>query len=108
MTVQNNIYRFNRSSKPDRPPKVPGLPIIGNLLEFGRDRLGTVQRYTYEYEDLVEVNMLFKKAVVLNHPDTIKHVLQDNNRNYAKIQKKRIQQIFGNGLLLKVSRLKYC
>jgi len=51
--------------------------------------------------DLVNLSIPTRQVVFINHPDGIKHVLQDNNKNYTKktIQFSSLRKITGNGLL---------
>lgn len=53
------------------------------------------------FGDLVNLSIPTRKVVFINHPDGIKHVLQDNNKNYNKntIQFSSLRKITGNGLL---------
>ncbi len=77
-----------------------GVPILGLLPELARDILGTY-RAAAQYGDLVELNMGLRKAFLVSHPDYIKHVLQDNYKNYTKgEQMDVIRPLLGNGLFL--------
>lgn len=53
------------------------------------------------FGDLVNLSILIRQVAFVNHPDGIKHVLQDNNKNYNKntIQFSSLRRITGNGLL---------
>jgi cytochrome P450 len=71
------------------PPTIAG----SNIREMVRDPLLFFKNIASEYGDIVCYRPAPEPAYLLNHPDYIRHVLVDNNRNYSKDT--RSNQIFG-------------
>jgi cytochrome P450 len=71
---------------------VPG--ILSNPLAY-------LQQSAHRYGDFVRFQAGPVTAVLINHPDAIKHVLVDNHRNYTKdtIQYNALSAVTGRGLL---------
>jgi cytochrome P450 len=63
------------------------------MREMVRDPLQFFQNIALQYGDIVCYRPAPEPAYLLNHPDYIRHVLVDNNRNYSKDT--RSNQIFG-------------
>ena len=83
-----------------RPPGPDGLPLIGNLHEFARDRLGFIERNAREYGDIVYTELAGEPVYQLFDPEAVRHVLVDNNENYVKGEFFQRQLGFlGEGLL---------
>jgi cytochrome P450 len=84
-----------------RPPGPPGLPLLGNLLEFGRDVLRYYDEWSRQYGDLVSLRLGAWPAVLLNHSDYAEYVLIKNHRNFIKFPFffRHVGAIFGQGLL---------
>jgi cytochrome P450 len=73
---------------------------FGFLAAFRRDPLGFLQQCQRQYGDVVEIRFWPWKTYVFTHPEHVKHILQDNHRNYWKglvIQK--VKRIAGEGLV---------
>lgn len=85
------------------PPGPKGHPILGTVREFQQDSLGTIVRLHQEYGDAVRLRFfLHFYGYVFFHPDHLKHILQDNNRNYTKMPSPTfqvMQPLIGYGLL---------
>jgi cytochrome P450 len=84
------------------PPGPKGFRQIAKLLEFGRDPLNFMLRFTREYGDLGYLGALGIHFYLINHPDLIEYVLVTNNKNFIKDKGLRLpslRKIFGNGLL---------
>ncbi len=72
-------------------PTRPGLPpgstkrhwLLGDLPEFQRDMLGLYAGMA-RLGDVTTVRFMWVDTFLLSHPDLVKHVLQDNNRNYVR------------------------
>jgi cytochrome P450 len=83
--------------------RVPGpkpLPLIGNLRYLRTDTHRALVRAREEYGDLVHFQVNNRHLYFAAHPDDVKYILVDNNRNYHKgrgIQKARA--LLGEGLL---------
>lgn len=93
----------SQESPESRPPSgglTPPSP-RGSLRQLVRDPLAYYLSLAREYGDLVCYRPAPEPAYLVNHPDYIKHVLVDNNRNYTKDT--YINQMFkaqvGDGLL---------
>ena len=72
-----------------QPPTITGT----NIREMVRNPLQFFQNIALQYGDIVCYRPAPEPAYLLNHPDYIRHVLVDNNRNYSKDT--RSNQIFG-------------
>lgn len=83
-----------------RPPGPPGLPILGNTLQYGRDPLGLLTRCAREYGDIVRLRLGFGTFHVLNHPDLVERVLRELADKVRKDELTRsISSILGQGLV---------
>lgn len=82
-------------------PGPRGLPVLGVMPELHRDRLRFVSDMAAQYGDLVQYNVLNIPLVQVNHPEAIRHVLQDNNKNYHKGFETvpTLEMTLGHGLL---------
>ena len=58
-------------------------------------------RCARQYGDVVRFQAGTVSAVFVNHPDAVRHVLQDNNHNYTKdtVQYNALSTVTGKGLL---------
>jgi cytochrome P450 len=75
-----------------------------NLLELmfasNSDPIKPFMDMQRQYGDIVRIDALGTVAHLLVHPEAIKYVLQDNNRNYPKSQTyEQLKQLLGNGLV---------
>lgn len=79
------------------PPGPQGLPVLGLIPYMRHDPLRFFLAVTRRYGDVISLgNQLY----VINHPDYLRYVLQDNNSNYVKgPQMNQIRLLFGNSLL---------
>ncbi len=84
-----------------RPPQAAGSPIIGSTRTFARDPIAFVMHAAAQ-GDVVEFRLGNRTFYLVNHPDGVKHVLQDNNQNYDKggFQIEILRRFIGEGLLL--------
>lgn len=92
--------------QPPRPnsrptvPLHPGLPLLGNTLDFLRDPLGILRTLRQRYDRIVHLRIGGRHQYLLLRPEDVKHVLQENHRNYGRSPAFQILKIFlGNGLL---------
>lgn len=77
------------------------LPIVGNLLEIRRDPLNYFVRTSRDYGDVIPIHMGIERILMINNPEYIKYVLQDNHRNYRKSKfYGKLRPILGDGMLL--------
>jgi len=85
---------------PRVPPGPRGYPIVGVLPHLRRDPLGTFLDAADRYGDLVHLKAGPYHGFLVSDPSGIKHVLQDNARNYHKSPLyDRLRDGLGNGLL---------
>lgn len=84
-----------------RPPGPRGHLLWGSLPDIQRDSLGFMRQITNQYGDIVHYRVGWVHSYLLNHPDYVKHVLQDNQKNYTKeiFSFKMLRWIVGYGLL---------
>jgi cytochrome P450 len=75
-----------------RTPPTYGRFPLGVLPEFRRDPLGLYVGLMQQYRDLVRLRFGPRYSYTLFHPELIKRVLVDNNKNYQR-------NAFGNELL---------
>jgi cytochrome P450 len=81
-------------------PIPTGAPLLGNMREFQRDRLGFLLRLRQEYGDMVHFQLFKSDIYLLSRPDMIKQVLVDHHKRYYKGRAyQRIRFALGNGLL---------
>lgn len=79
------------------PPGPKPPPIVGFLPMLRRDPLRFFTAMMMKYGDIV---MLGKGWYFLSHPDYVRQVLQENNRNYEKgVLVAPLKLLVGNGLL---------
>ena len=64
--------------------RTPPVAAGRNLRHLVRDPLGYFSAITAEYGDIVCYRPAPDTAYLINHPDFVRHVLVDNNRNYSK------------------------
>ena len=89
-----------RHQLPIVAPRVPGprgwfsgWPLLSQPLPF-------LENNFREYGDLVHLRLANFHIYVVAHPDGIKHVLQDNHRNYRKsVDYKLLARLLGQGLV---------
>jgi cytochrome P450 len=83
-----------------RPPGPRTLSPLSSATALQRDPVRFALEIWNRYGDVVNFRFLFWPAYVLYHPDYVKHVLQENHRNYNKNfpNMKAARELFGNGL----------
>ncbi len=81
-------------------PGPPGHVLLGNLLKVRQDRLKFLSDLTSQFGDVVRFRMGPKILHLINHPEYIKYVLEDNHKNYHKgIGLAQAKPLLGEGLL---------
>lgn len=82
------------------PPGPKGHPLFGLVDEFRRDMLGFYQRAKEEYGDVVRLRLLWVNTYAVTHPDAVRYILQENNRNYRRNRfvNDLIKRYLGRGL----------
>lgn len=76
----------SRAPRASRTAQAPGpdLGPLGLLRVLRDDPIGGMMRGKREYGDVVRFRLGPRSAYLLSHPDFIKYVLQDNNKNFDK------------------------
>src|SRR5438093_13063254 len=83
-----------------RPPGPRGYPFLGMLPQLRSNPIGVFLDAADRYGDLVHLKAGPYHGYLLSNPDDIKHVLQDNYRNYHKSPLyERLKDGVGEGLL---------
>src|SRR6185436_17769850 len=82
------------------PPGPRGVPILGMLPAIRRNPTAVFMKAAHRYGEVSFFKIGPRRGFLITNPSDIKHVLQDNARNYQKsplYQKLRLS--IGNGLL---------
>jgi len=84
--------------------KLPPTPkehwLFGSAYYFANDSIQFLEENCPKYQGIFRVTSRFEKVMVVYHPDYIKYVLQDNNRNYVKsFGYEVLKMLLGEGLL---------
>lgn len=82
-------------------PVITGREMLPHLARIQSDTLGFIMDTTRTAGDLVHFDLGITHAYLVNQPEAIKHILQDNHRNYSKdtIQYNALSTVTGRGLL---------
>uniref|UniRef100_UPI0035A9222D cytochrome P450 n=1 Tax=Mesorhizobium sp. LHD-90 TaxID=3071414 RepID=UPI0035A9222D len=90
-----------RRVKPSRPPGPRGVPLLGNILQFGRDQLGFLTQTQRMFGDLVSYDFAGWPTLLVNSSDDIEKVLVEDHRNFIKnrLVWRHVTALFGQGLL---------
>lgn len=80
------------------PPGPHGYPVLGVLPQVWRDPLQFFLRAGVEYGPVSRFEMGSKPFYLITGPEEVKHVLQDNHRNYRKGYD-QAKPLMGNGLV---------
>jgi cytochrome P450 len=81
-------------------PSAAGKFLLGNLGSYRRDPLGLFLNSALESPDIVRFRMGYAPLFLLVEPRYIKHVLQENQRNYVKgVSYESLRLLLGDGLL---------
>lgn len=89
------------------PPGPKGYPFIGNLLPFARDPFSFVLDSTREYGDFVGMELMGRRAVLVNSPAGVEQVLHRDFGNFIKnkFYWRHFTAVFGLGLVTSDGRL---
>ncbi len=81
--------------------RMPPSPEISSLRALIRDPLNFFQTITEQCGDIVCYRPAPDPAILINHPDFVRHVLLDNNHNYTKATYSNMifNKVIGEGLL---------
>ena len=82
-------------------PGPRGHLLLGSARDIQRDPLRFGLGMTQQYGDIVRIRLLLWPAYLVNHPDGVKHVLQENQQNYNKdlYPYKIFKPLLGRGLV---------
>jgi cytochrome P450 len=73
--------------------------IFGHLKAYVKDPLTFLRNQQIIHGDIFTFRVANRRLIFINHPDYIKRVLQDNNRNYKKSQAyRKLALLLGDGL----------
>jgi cytochrome P450 len=92
---------------PKLPPKLKGPWPFGSITWFAKDPLNFCEKIVPGYDGIFEVTSIlfraatdFKRMMFISDPDYVKHILQDNNRNYRKsFGYEMLKLLLGQGLV---------
>lgn len=84
------------------PPGPKGAPLIGNMLEFRKDRMAFLMRAARTHGDVVHFRPGPFHAYLLNHPDHIRDVLVTRPAMFPKnrIQGWLVEPLLGKGMII--------
>ena len=80
------------------PPQVRGVPVLGVLPQVWKNTLDFFLQSALTYGDVVRIDMGPRRMFLVSHPDLVKYVLQDNNKNYVKGYE-MVKPLMGEGLV---------
>jgi cytochrome P450 len=79
---------------------VPGLPLVGNMLDFARDPLKFITRLHQEYGDVAAFSLMGNRSILISNPEDIERVLLETGKRYGKFSPTyAMRTILGNGLV---------
>jgi cytochrome P450 len=74
--------------------------VLGSLRPYQRSSLHFFLEATRQYGPIVQFRFGSRSVYLITHPEYVKHVLQDNNRNYHKsLAYEKTRPLLGYGLL---------
>ena len=84
-----------------RAPGPHGQGGFGNLAQLRKDPIGLLMESFRSFGDIVHFRVAHRHVFLLAHPDHIKYVFQDNNRNYNKQTRgfEALRTLLADGLL---------
>jgi cytochrome P450 len=82
------------------PPGPRGIPILGMLPAIRRDPVGVFMQAARRFGEVAYFKIGPRRGYLITNPDDVRHVLQDNARNYHKSPLYgKLRLFLGNGLL---------
>lgn len=89
--TDNKIYSVSR---------LKGIPILGFLIPAIKNPIGLVMDISQHYGDIVSFKVLGQDVMQVNHPDLVRRIFIDNQKNYKKGKPYvRFEAAVGLGLL---------
>jgi cytochrome P450 len=94
-------FKATRLPRNTTAPGPHGFGLPGSVYDFRRDPLRSASAMTKRYGDVVRLHFLSWDSYLVNHPDGVKHVLQENQQNYSKdiYMLRFLKTLLGQGLL---------
>lgn len=81
-------------------PTHPGLPLLGNTVDFVRDSLAFLRVLQARGERVIKLTLGGRTQYLVFQPEDAKQILQENNRNYGRAPAFLVLKLFlGEGLL---------
>jgi cytochrome P450 len=78
-------------------PKIKGLPILGNLLEYRRNKIGFLSNLRDQLGDQVHFKLGKHPLLLMTHPDDIHWIEMKNAKNYVKAT--NLRELVGDGII---------
>lgn len=79
-------------------PKIKGLPILGNLLEYRSRKIEFLSRLRDHHGDRVVFQLGKHSLILLTHPEDIQWVEAKNVKNYVKAT--NLRELIGDGIFM--------
>ncbi|NJN28254.1 MAG: cytochrome P450 [Cyclobacteriaceae bacterium] len=80
-------------------PEIPHNSIFGHLKAYVQDPLAFLQKQQKIHGDIFSFRVARRRLIFINHPDSIRRVLQENHRNYKKSEAyRKLALLLGDGL----------
>ncbi len=95
--IQNDVVPNGPQTR-EITPGPAGYPVLGVLPKMWGGPLQFFVEAARQHGDVVRLELGPRRFYLLNHPDFIQHVLQDNYRNYRKGYE-QIEPLIGKGLV---------
>ena len=87
--------------KGKKVPTVKGHWLWGSSMEFAKDPLAFIVKYSKIHGDTFYVNMRLSRFLMTSHPEAFKLLLQSNHKNYIKDKfYRKLKMALGEGLLM--------
>jgi cytochrome P450 len=94
------VLGFRERQNDTRPPGPRGTPLLGVLPALKRDPLAVFAKGARSFGDVAYLRIGSQHGYLATNPDDIRHVLQDNARNYHKSPLyDKLRTTLGNGLV---------
>jgi cytochrome P450 len=89
------------------PPGPRGLPLLGTIAEFGRDKLGFFARCQREHGDIVATNFAGWPTLLVSDMPSIERILVSEQHRFVKnsLVWRQTRALFGEGLLTSAGEL---
>jgi cytochrome P450 len=81
-------------------PKTKGHWLFKSSLDAIRDPMGFIEKWHHQLGDMYEISTVTHPVVIVTDPEVVRHILQENHRNYHKSFDYEILSLaLGQGLL---------